>query len=70
MEKERVKPGKSALQNNEEAELIAILGEDKLKSMGECIVDILRQNGLHQSPCVCKKLFHYLSNVIVGWNSV
>ncbi len=43
MEKERVKPGKSALQNNEEAELIAILGEDKLKSMGECIVDILRQ---------------------------
>jgi len=57
-------------QNGEEAELIGILGEDRLRSIGECVAEIVRQNGLHKSPYICKKLFHYLSNVIVGWNPV
>lgn len=60
----------TGLQDNDEAELIDILGEDKLASIGESIVEIVRQNDLHKSPCICKKLFRYLSNVIVGWNSV
>lgn len=56
--------------DDEEAELIYLLGEDRLKSIGECIAEIVRQNDLHKSPCICKKLFHYLSGVIVGWNPV
>ncbi len=53
-----------------ENELIDILGEDTLKRIGEQIVEIVRQNNLHKSPIVCKKLFSYLSEIIIGWNSV
>lgn len=53
-----------------EQELIDLLGEDRLKEIGEQIAEIVRQHDLQRSPEVCKKLFSYLSSVIVGWNSV
>lgn len=54
---------------NDETELISILGADKLKSIGEQIVEIVRQHGLQKSPDTCRKLFNYLSDVIDGWNT-
>lgn len=54
----------------EEEELALLLGEDRLKSIGEQVAEIVRQHGLHKSPDVCRKLFLYLSNVIDGWNCV
>lgn len=53
-----------------EKELIALLGEAELKEIGEQLAEIVRQHNLQKSPDICGKLFHYLSNVIVGWNSV
>lgn len=53
-----------------ESELLSILGEDELKSIGEQIAEIVRQHGLQRSPDTCRKLFSYLSDVINGWNSV
>jgi hypothetical protein len=53
----------------DEIELISILGADKLKSIGEQIVEIVRQHDLQKSPDTCKKLFNYLSDVIDGWNT-
>ena len=55
---------------NDETELISILGADKLKSIGEQIVEIVRQHGLQKSPDTCRRLFNYLSDVIDGWNRV
>lgn len=53
-----------------ERELIKILGEEQLKSIGEQLADIVRQHDLQRSPDVCRKLFAYMSDVIDGWNSV
>ena len=53
-----------------EAELLILLGEEKLKNIGEQIAEIVRQHGLQKSPDVCRKLFSYLSDVIEGWNCV
>lgn len=53
-----------------EKELIASLGEERLKEIGEQIADIVRQHDLQKSPDVCRNLFCYLSNVIIGWNCV
>lgn len=53
-----------------EQELISLLGEEKLKSIGEQIAEIVRQHGLHKSPDICRKLFSYLADVIDRWNCV
>lgn len=50
-----------------ERELVALLGEDELKSIGEQIADVVRTHDLQQSPDVCRKLFRHMSNVIDGW---
>ena len=54
----------------EEQELIAILGPEKLKDIGEQLAEIVRQHNLQKSPDVCRKLFDYFSNVIDAWNCV
>lgn len=51
-----------------EQELIAILGEDELKNIGEQLARIVREHGLQKSPDICRKLFSYFSDVIDGWN--
>lgn len=53
-----------------EAELLDLLGEERLKCIGEEIAEIVRQHGLQKSPDICRKLFSYLSDVIEGWNCV
>ncbi len=53
-----------------ETELIALLGEGQLKEIGEQFAEIVRQHDLQKSHDICKKLFRYVSKVIVGWNSV
>lgn len=55
---------------NSESELLSILGEEELKSIGEEIAEIVRQHNLQKSPDTCRKLFNYLSDVIDGWNRV
>lgn len=50
-----------------ERELVALLGEDELKSIGEQIADVVRTHDLQQSPDVCRKLFRHMSDVIDGW---
>lgn len=52
----------------DEKELIALLGADELKSIGEQLAVIVRQHNLQKSPNVCRKLFNYFSDVIDGWN--
>lgn len=54
----------------EEEDLIALLGADKLKDIGEQIAEIVRQHDLQKSPDVCRKLFDYFKEVIKGWNCV
>ena len=53
-----------------EADLINLLGEERLKNIGEQIAEIVRAYGLQKSPAVCRKLFSYLSDVIDNWNWV
>ena len=50
-----------------ERELVVLLGEDELKSIGEQIADVVRTHDLQQSPDVCRKLFRHMSDVIDGW---
>jgi len=54
----------------EEKELIALLGADELKDIGEQFAEIVRQHNLQKSPDVCRKLFDYFLDVIKGWNCV
>lgn len=51
-----------------EEELVALLGPDKLKNIGEQLAEIVRQHNLQKSPDVCRKLFNYFSDVTDGWN--
>ena len=53
-----------------EKELLNLLGEERLKCIGEQIAEIVRQHDLQRSPEICRKLFSYLSDVIDGWNCV
>lgn len=53
-----------------EAWLLSVLGDGKLKKIGEQMAEIVRQHDLQKSPIVCRRLFSYLSDVIEGWNSV
>ncbi len=50
--------------------LFESVGAEKLKIIGEQIVEIVREHELHKSPDVCQMLFRYLSSVIEGWNCV
>ena len=53
-----------------ENHLISILGEEKLKKIGEQMAEIVMQHGLQRSPELCEDLLIYFSCVIFGWNSV
>lgn len=53
-----------------EQQLVTILGEDELKSIGEQLAGVVRQHGLQHEPDICKLLFSYTGLVIVGWNCV
>lgn len=48
--------------------LIEALGEEQLKEIGEQIAEVIRKHKLQTSPQICRKLLHYLSDVIEGWN--
>lgn len=50
--------------------LCEIIGEDALKEIGEQIAEIIRKHDLQLHPEICRKLFHYLSDVIDRWNCV
>ena len=50
--------------------LLESVGAEKLKIIGEQIVEIVREHELHKSPDVCRMLFCYLSSVIEVWNCV
>lgn len=54
----------------EEMTLLLVLGEKRLKEIGEQIAEIVRQHDLQKSPDLCRLLFSYVSNVIDGWNCV
>ena len=53
---------------DKENELIALLGAEKLKNIGEQFAEIVQQHNLHRSPDVCRKLLDYFSDVITVWN--
>ena len=53
-----------------EKELIALLGAERLKDIGEQLAEIVRQHKLQKSPDVCRKLLDYFSDVITDWNCV
>lgn len=53
-----------------EAELLSLLGEERLKKIGEQFAEIVRQHDLQKLPDVCRKLFSYMSDVIDNWNCV
>ena len=56
--------------NVKEKDLIALLGADELKNIGEQLAEIVRQHNLQKSPDVCSKLFDYFLDVISDWNCV
>ena len=59
-----------ANQHIKEQELLDLLGEEKLRHIGEELAEIVRQHNLHKSPAICRALFSYFSDVINGWNCV
>lgn len=56
--------------NVKEKDLIALLGADELKNIGEQLAEIVRQYNLHKNPDVCRKIFDYFLDVISDWNCV
>ena len=53
-----------------EEHLIKAIGSDELKDIGQEIAKVIMWHGLHKSPDLCRELFAYMSEVIVGWNRV
>lgn len=56
--------------NRTEEHLIKAIGSDELKDIGQEIAKVIMWHGLHKSPDLCRELFAYMSEVIVGWNRV
>lgn len=50
-----------------EQQLVAILGADELKSIGEQLADVVRKHNLQHDPDTCKLLFIYMGLTIEGW---
>ena len=62
--------GKSVEQSTLGNELDMILGSDKFKALGEDLAFVIAKHNLTREPEICEKVFHYMSFVIFGWNSV
>lgn len=54
----------------DEAVLVDLLGEEKLRAVCCDMAETIRKHGLTQSPATCEILFRYMSDVVNGWNCV